>query len=499
MRLVTLSLCALVLAGCSTEPRATAAPPLGDRADRPNVVFVLTDDLSSDLIRFMPNVQRLRREGTSFTQFITSASLCCPSRASIFTGLLPHNTGVLTNIFPYGGVYAFARNRNPGRVFARTLNARGYRTAFMGKYLNGYRASSGFVPPGWTDWAGGGKGYEGFGYTLNLDGVPTFFGDGEADYLTDVIAERGAKIVDEAPADRRPFFLMLSTFTPHRPFVPAPRHRGLFADVRAPRSPAFNRPIENAPRWLAGREERDPRRLKLFDRRYRQRAQSVVSVDEMLGKVLDHLERTGQADSTYVMFGSDNGYHMGEHRLLPGKLTAFETDIRVPFIVRGPGVPAGREVDALVQNTDLAPTFEALAGVLPRNRDGRSLVGLMKGRPVPANWRDAALVEHKRTARQANDPDDQTPASGDPPTYRALRTRAATYVEYRDGDREYYDLRTDPYQLRNAYGDLGAEQRARLSARLRALVTCRGAARCATAPDGRAGRSGPGRPPRRPR
>ena len=203
------------------------------------------------------------------------------------------------------------------------------------------------------------------------------------------------------------------------------------------------------------------------------------------------------------MFGSDNGYHMDEHRLLPGKLTAFETDIRVPFIVRGPGVPAGRKVDALVQNTDMAPTFEALAGALPREGvdgpDGRSLAGIIKGGPVPLDWRDLALVEHTHTARAANDPDEQTPSSGDPPSYVALRSRTATYVEYHDGEREYYDLRTDPEQLFNAYGQLSAAERARLSARLRALTTCRGAAQCSTAPAGRAGRAGPGRPRRRPR
>ncbi len=490
----------LCLTACGTEsPAAAILPPAAHDVSRPNIVYVLTDDLSTDLLQFMPNVQRLQREGTSFTQFITSASLCCPSRASILTGRLPHDTGVRTNVFPRGGIYAFAVNHNPRRTFARTLNAQGYRTALMGKYLNGYRASSGAVPPGWTDWAGSAKGYQGFDYTLDVNGVPTFFGDGESDYLTDVIAERGARIIDEAAADRRPFLLELSTFTPHRPAIPAPRHRGLFAGTTAPRGPAFNTPIVDAPRWLASRRRRTAARVARIDIRYRQRARSVVSVDELLGRLIDHLEATGQLSDTYVVFGSDNGFHMGEHRLLPGKLTAFETDIRVPFVVRGPGVPAGRKVDALVQNTDIAPTFEALAGAVPRpDMDGRSLAGMIHGGAVPDDWRDAAIVEHTHTDRKSNDPDNQTPASGDPPSYEALRTRTATYVEYHDGEREYYDLRRDPEQLHNAYGDLTATERARLSARLQQLVSCHGAARCATAPAGRAARSR-ARPPRRTR
>ena len=402
----------------------------------------------------------------------------------------PHNTGVYTNIYPHGGIYAYAIRNNPQKAFAVTLNAQGYRTALMGKYLNGYRADSGAIPVGWTDWAASAKGYQGFDYTLNINGTPQFFGEQPSDYLTDVISERGADFVDFMATQDRPFFVELAPFTPHRPAVPAPRHVGLFPDLTAPRGPAFDRAIENPPQWLAGRNARSQATLDRIDARYRQRARSVVSIDDMVGRLVERLEANGQMDNTYFIFSSDNGYHMGEHRLLPGKLTAFDTDVRVPLIVVGPGVVANAQVSALAQNTDLAPTFEELAGALPRSGvDGRSLVPLLHGEPVPADWRPAALIEHRHTVRAAHDPDEQSLASGDPPTYKAMRTAGFTYVEYRDGEREYYNDRFDPDQLRNVYDELSRAKRRRLRVQLRALVTCDGAIECATGTARRAARA----------
>jgi arylsulfatase A-like enzyme len=482
---LALVLAAVLAAGCGEAERpvaaaAAAAPP-------PNIVFVLTDDLTGDLLRFMPTVGRLARAGASFSTYIVSDSLCCPSRASIFTGQLPHNTGVFTNIYPDGGFYAYTVNGNADRSFAVALRDQGYRTALMGKYLNGYKASSGEVPAGWTDWAGNAHAYQEYDYTLNVDGTPTYYGDEPEDYLTDVIAARSADFIDASAG--QPFFLELSTFAPHFPAVPAQRHLGLLHRVRAPHSPAFNRSIVDPPRWL------DTKRLsrnavESIDSRYRDRARSVMSVDELVATVVQHLIDTGQLANTYFVFSSDNGYHMGEHRLRPGKQTAFDTDIRVPLIISGPGVRRGMEIDAVTQNTDLAPTFAELAGApaLPE-ADGRSLAGLLHGEPAPDDWRRAAIVEHRRASRLASDPDNQPRASGDPPSYKALRTPTETYVEYADGEREYYDDRRDPHQLRNAYRDRSRARRRRLHAQLRALVTCERAVRCATAPGARAARA----------
>jgi N-acetylglucosamine-6-sulfatase len=479
----------VVLAGCASEtPRQDASPP--------NIVFVLTDDLSPDLLRFMPTVRQLAAEGTSFTNYIVSDSLCCPSRASIFTGQFPHNTGVFTNIYPHGGFYAYTVGGAAGRSFAVALSARGYRTALMGKYLNGYHAERAPVPEGWTDWAGTGVAYQGYDYTLNVDGTPTYYGDEPADYLTDVIAQRGIQFISEQRG--HPFFLELASFAPHRPAVPAPRHLGLYHRVRAPRGPAFDRLVVDAPDWL--RAKRMTRaQVEAIDVEYRDRARSVVAVDELVKTVRDRLAALGELENTYFVFSSDNGYHMGEYRLLPGKKTAFDTDIRVPLIVTGPGVAAGAEIDAITQNTDLAPTFAEWAGSeMGPQVDGRSVADLLRGEPVPADWRAAALVEHRRTRRLHHDPDEQPVRSGDPPTYQALRTTSATYVEYDNGGREYYDLSDDPDQLRNRYAALSHRRRRTLHVQLRSLVTCDGAEQCATAPAARAARAaGPDRPRRR--
>lgn len=472
---------AMLLVGCGSAAREPAQllP-----ADRTNIVLVLTDDLSTDMLRFMPYTQALMREGVTFERFIVSNSLCCPSRASILTGLLPHNSRVFTNSPPRGGIKAFQKNGNNDRTFAVWLRDRGYRTALYGKYLNGYGAGNGKVPPGWTDWAASARAYQGFDYTLNVNGAPRQYGEEPEDYMTDVLSRMGAQFIGEARTDPNPFFLKLSTFTPHLPAIPAPRHIGLVPNARAPRTPAFNTTVSDAPRWLENRSRLKREAVQLIDARYRKRIRSVVSIDEMVGSLRARLAEQGLADRTVFVFASDNGFHMGEHQLLPGKGTAFDTDIRVPLIVAGPGIPAGSKVEALVQNTDLAPTFAELAGLAPEAElDGRSLLGLMHGAAVPADWRRTALVEHRgRPAdAKASDPDDQPRGAGNPPSYGALRLEEATYVAYETGEHEFYDHVTDPFQRRNIYRQLMPRERRTLQRQLDAQLSCAGAAQCATA------------------
>ena len=485
-------LAAVVLGGGA----ATPAPAPGQAITRPNIVLVYVDDLQTDLVQYMPNVAAMTATGTSFENFLVADSRCCPSRATLFTGQLPHNTGVYTNSPPYGGNKAFEGNGNPQRTFAVTLGNLGYRTALFGKYINGYSTATGGVPPGWTDWAATARAYQGFDYQLNEDGRPVNYGERAEDYLTDVIAGRGASFVDRSLVDPRPFFMMLSSFTPHLPAVPAPRHVGLVPNLKAPRGPAFNRAVIDAPRWLAARKRIRRPVVQEIDARYRNQVRSMASVDEMVGRIRDRVNALGIADNTYFVFTSDNGFHMGEHRLQPGKMTAFDEDIRVPLYVTGPGVPAGGRVEALTMNTDLAPTFEELAGAPPRAEiDGRSLVGLMHGEPVPADWRAAALIEHRaeyRSKFNEKDPDAQPPSSGNPPGYNGLRTPTGTYVEYRTGEREFYDHTVDPHELYNAYDFLSRSEKRNLGLALDELLTCDGEAQCATLtpPARRAARAG---------
>jgi N-acetylglucosamine-6-sulfatase len=195
----------------------------------------------------------------------------------------------------------------------------------------------------------------------------------------------------------------------------------------------------------------------------------------MVGQIRRQLRQRGLARNTYVVFSSDNGYHMGERRMGAGKMTPYDTDIRVPLIVVGPGVPRGAKNSQLAANIDLAPTFMQLGGTTSAARyvDGVSLAPLLHGQR-PQVWRDEVLIEHHHPQPSADDPDRQTPLSGNPPSYYGLRTRTYLYVEYADGDREFYDLRKDPNELDNRYEDLDEYSKITLSQRLAELKHCRG-------------------------
>jgi arylsulfatase A-like enzyme len=461
---------------------ATSAPagsgPARDAATKPNVVFVLVDDLSWNLVRYMPHLRSIRRRGLTFSRYFVTDSLCCPSRASIFTGRYPHNTKVFTNTPPDGGFQVFRNRREERSTFATALRRRGYATAMMGKYLNGYLPSSLYVPPGWSQWHVGGSAYGNFNYTLNENGRTVAYGNRPQDYLTDVLAEKGAAFINAAADAGRPFALEIAPYAPHGPFTPAPRHAGMFPGLRAPRVPAFNTLPRNAPPWLAGHAALGPRAIRRIDRNFRRRARAVQAVDELLARIQVTLSARGLLDDTYIVFSSDNGFHMGEYRLRQGKQTAFDTDIRVPLIVMGPSVPRGRTSRALVSNVDLRPTFSRLGGArVPRAVDGRSLVSLLRGRRV-RRWRSAVLIEHHGPDLRRGNPDRQR---DNPTTYYAIRTRSAVYVEYRGGAREYYNLARDPNQLSNTYGRLSRRKRARLHRKLRRLRSCRGTRSCARA------------------
>ena len=446
-------------------------------ATRPNIVFVLTDDLSSNLVDYMPHVRSMMQRGATFTNYFVTDSLCCPSRASIFTGRYPHSTGVYTNSSPDGGLAAFNGHGNPSRTFAVSLQRRGYRTALLGKYLNGYEPALP-VPDGWDDWAvAGNGGYGGYDYRLNQNGRVV----GYHDYLTDVLSRLAQRYIERAATtgdERAPFALEVATFAPHAPFAPAPRDSRRFPRVRAPRSPAYDHEDRVAgPHWLDLPPLR-PDEVVAMDDWFRRRVQSVQAIDRMVAALQREVRDQGLASSTYFVFSSDNGYHFGEHRLRPGKMTAYDTDVHVPLVVVGPGIQPGIRIDALAENIDLAPTFEELAGHTPSpSVEGRSLVPLLEGRP-PADWRQAVLVEHRGPDLNPADPDFSEPDSGNPPSYKAIRFADSLYVHYGDGEREYYDLTADPFELRNVYGELSAARRAELRRHVKRFAACHGAAAC---------------------
>jgi N-acetylglucosamine-6-sulfatase len=470
---------------------ASPAPPAHQGAlrqagapTRPNIVFVLTDDLSMNLLQFMPQVQDMEHRGLTFRNYFVSDSLCCPSRSSIFTGNFPHDTDVFSNVGRKGGFHVFYERGEEHHTFAVALQGAGYQTALMGKYLNGYLQKRGgdpnvaptYVPPGWNEWDVAGWGYPEFNYQLNHDGVLQSYGDQPSDYLTDVLAGKGVDFINRSAAAGDPFFLELATFAPHSPYTPAPRDAADFPGLQAPQPPNFNVLPADPPSWLAHHRPLTRAEITQINRAFRLRAQAVQSVDDMIGRIEAALAANRLTDDTYLVFSSDNGLHTGEYRLTPGKMTAFDTDIHVPLVVVGPGVPAGQSSDAMVENIDLAKTFAAIGGTdLPS--DGHSLLPLLDGEP-PADWRDAILVEHHGPDLGGADPDFQQPSSGNPRTYEAMRTHDLLYVEYNDGEREFYNLKTDPFELHNLAGSLTSSQLAVLHGDLLAIEHCHNGSAC---------------------
>jgi len=459
----------------STSPQSA---PAGSK--RPNIVFVLTDDLSWNLVPYMPHVLKMQKEGVTFANYFVTDSLCCPSRSSIFTGRYPHNTGIFRNVGEDGGYIAFHDRGHEQATFASALQAAGYRMAMLGKYLNGYLPKLHPPAPGWAFWAVAGNGYPGFNYDLNQDGKIFRYGATPADYLTDVLSGLAVRFVKESAG--KPFAIEVATFAPHAPYTPAPRDADAMPGLRAPRSPAFNAaPGANAPQWLKPFRPLSEADMAEIDRDFRKRAQSVLAVDAMIGALQAAVAAIGEQNNTYFVFSSDNDYHMGEHRLMPGKMTAFDMDIRVPLVVTGPGVPAGATVEEIVENIDLCPTFTELGGMATAPTiDGRSLVPLLHGQKV-ADWPTVALVEHRGPVRNLTDPDLPGIRSGNPTTYEALRGLTSLYVEYANGDKEYHDLAADPDELRNSFSSLTGKQQEALHAALEAVKSCRGAESCSAA------------------
>ena len=496
----------VVLAAVIAESGARAGPKPGVAAasQRPNIVFVLTDDLAWNLVtpKFMPNVTQLERQGETFLDYIVADSLCCPSRASIFTGLFPHDSGVFANQGTSGGYYAFTHHKPDleTRTFAVATQRAGYLNSMMGKYLNGYGdpAMTAHVPPGWSDWHVGGNAYSEFNYDLNENGTVVHYGAGPppaanaANYLTDVLAARATAFIDRAASAHRPFVMEVATFAPHSPFTPAPRNASDFPGLGAPRDPSFNTNNVNPPDWLGTRKNLTRRQVAKIDEEFRMRAQAVEAVDQLLGKVDAELAARGLARNTYIVFSSDNGYHMGQHRLLPGKETAFDTDIRVPLIIAGPGVPQGRIVSNVVQNTDLYPTFVQLSGRTPSPAiDGQSLMPLLHPRRggSPLKWPTVALIEHHGPS-DVSDPDfENGEQGGNPASYDAIRLSNrqfgnVVYVEYkRTGKREYYNIDKDPFERNNTYKRLSTSRRSQLHSILLGLENCHGATACRAAAD----------------
>ncbi|CAA9436857.1 MAG: Choline-sulfatase [uncultured Rubrobacteraceae bacterium] len=478
------SLAVICAAGCSgfetgaaaSQGEETQAPAGGDK---PNVVFVLADDLDYASAQQMPEIGSLLRDGgASFENASVSYPICCPSRATMLTGEYAHNHNVKGNKRPVGGFEKFREEGNEEGSIAARLQEEGYRTALIGKYLNGYgQGDQTYVPPGWDEWYAKLGRYEYYDYDLNENGEVVSYGSEEEDYLTDVLSEKATDFVRRAAADDAPFFAYVAPTAPHSPATPAERHKGTLSDEAAPRSPSYNEEdVSDKPSWIRDLTPITEEESSQIDDRYRERLEATLAVDEMVGSLVDELEAAGELDNTYIVFTSDNGYHLGTHRLKHGKKTPYEEAAHVPLFVRGPGVPAGSTVENLVLNTDLAATFAQIGGVKGFETDGRSLAPLMRGEEPPA-WRSAVLLEaflDGKSAGNGGDGEGDQGSRTDQTAFQAVRTETHKYVEYENGEKELYDLANDPYELENVYETADPALVEDLKARLEALRECSG-------------------------
>jgi len=435
----------------------------------PNIVVVMTDDQEdTGSMAYTPKTLSLiAAHGVTFKNSFVNLPLCGPSRASFLTGQAAHNHGIRANSpLDAGGWEAFkSKEENSLPVW---LQAAGYKTALVGKYLNRYGQQSTYgawlawaggwlnidfkgttvgnprdwVPPGWNLWyAFTGTRVRYYDYSINENGKILSFGHRPSDYSTDVLKERAVRFIQDQSASSDPLFLFIAPKTAHAQgprAIPSPKYEQAFNEVRLPENPAF--------------DERDVRRKGLkaprvglqskegLELSYRAALQSLQSVDDLVAAVVDALKTAGKLDNTVIVYTSDNGFLFGDHRLV-GKSAAYEGSIKVPLLMRGPGIPENETRNQLVNNLDLVATILDLAGAKPGIAlDGKSLDPLFADAAAP--WRSALLIESpvNRFEKKEN-------------RYTGVRTATKKYVKYDGGFEELFDLAADPYELNNQARD----------------------------------------------
>jgi N-acetylglucosamine-6-sulfatase len=527
-------LAAVVAIALLSSPSAGARPAGADRDGRPNILVVMTDDMAATDVAVMPHVRHLlAARGTTFADAVDSFPLCCPARATFITGQYAHNHGVGGNFYPYGW-YGMKHRKN---ILPAWLQKAGYRTALIGKWLNGYgaRDAHGEVPTGFNIWRGllDVSAYDYFNFEMNRNGKLKTWGDADFarklvefanvevtpidpsnafatviakrdevfgpapysywgthnrhDYSPDVTGRITQRLVRAQQDSRKPFFIWWAPAAPHREDVattlmgrpgrdprPAPRYAGESSHFTLPRPPSFNEAdfsdkpsnMRNAAPSLTDAQ------IAQLQLDYEGRDGSLQAVDDHVAKLIHTLRATNQLKDTMIVFVSDNGWLQGEHRIPGDKFLPYEESLRVPFIVRGPGVPAGKVVHGQVSNIDFAPTLvDAAKARAGRTADGVSLLPTIRHRKRPPHR--AYEIEALAPLFAGN-----VPVNAWDRPYTGVRTNRYTYVVWTEtGEKELYDRRKDPYELNNLADDPAyASVRAHLAAKLSKLAHCKGAA-----------------------
>jgi arylsulfatase A-like enzyme len=490
---LTLAL-AIALAGAAAGPEPAGAQAVSATSQRPNIVVLLTDDQEKASMRVMKTVRKeMKRKGVTFKRFFDNFPLCCPSRTTLLTGQYAHNHDVLSNTAPDGG-YGVFNELHGDNYLPLWLQAAGYQTGYIGKFLNQYAEPDEYgttprdIPRGWDDWrvlAPSRAQY--FNYTLNQNGRLTKAGGGPRYYSTKVFTTKARKFI-RRNADS-PFYLELGYAAPHgggggdpgrscnRAAEPAPRDLGTLKHKfrKGVLPPSFNEAdVSDKPSPVANRPPLTDGQIRDTLRKRRCAWESLLAVDRSVGDVIHELERDELLDNTYVFYLSDNGYMRGEHRIRNNKFFLYDESTRVPVVVRGPGVAQGEESNDVVVNADLTATFLRLSGAQPGLvQDGESLLPTLR-HPELEHGRAIVLEEY---------------ATG--PQITGLRTSRYLYTEWDTGEpapeRELYDTYADPYQLDNQINNpIYAPVAAELADELDRLIGCAGA-NCRDRPTGAVG------------
>jgi arylsulfatase A-like enzyme len=454
----------------------------GSRSKQPNIVFILTDDqdLHMNSLDYVPLIRKhLIEQGTLFTKHFCTTAICCPARASILTGMLSHNTNVTDVSPPYGGYPQFIRNGLNDAYLPVWLQDVGYNTYYTGKLFNAHTTDNYNQPfvKGWTqsDFLLDPYTYDYLNSSFQRNQDPPVSYEGQNSL--DVLAYKALGFLDDAAQEDKPFFLGIAPVAPHStvvfmdgwddedappdisrvhlsPPIPAARHAKLFPDLNVPRTPNFNPDKPSGVHWVKNLEKLTDEMVDYHDHFYRQRLRALQSVDELVESVVRRLEQYDLLDNTYIFYTTDNGYHLGHHRLGPGKECGFEEDINIPLIIRGPGVPTNKTTEIVTTHTDLSPTFLELAGARPRDTfDGlaiplkeSSIEDAVSTRQehVTVEFWGLAAFEGKSWDRQQFFVNN---------TYKAVRLVGKTHNLYYSvhctHEHELYDLNTDPYQINN--------------------------------------------------
>ena len=472
-------------------------------AEQPNIIFLLTDDqdVTANSLDYMPKLNTiLRQGGMEFVNYFVTTALCCPSRSTIIKGQYCHNHGIWDNgdlnnkTFFSGGMKKAIDSNLEKETVATLMKAAGYETFLIGKYLNGYGDSyADHVPPGWDHWHGmTSTAY--YGPHFSIDGK--LFKADKDTYQTDYISENARKMISGRDKSK-PFFIYISPFAPHAPSLPAKRHENLFNNMSAPRTDSFN-PSDDLqkqkPSWLKTLPKLTDDQIASIDNFYRNRLRALQAVDEMLENITLLLEKEGIDKNTYLFYMGDNGQHLGDYRLPGGKRQAYDTDIRVPFLVKGPGIAGGVKVTQVVMSIDLLPTWVDLGkGNLPSSyqADGLSIVPILTGQdpaqPDENGFRAAALAEmYGGSSNMGSAYKKMAGFEGNRfwnNTYQAVRVINGSdwakganwlYAEWCTGEREFYNVTADKRQIKNIIDDVDADLLKKLSSLTEMLGQCSG-------------------------